>query len=91
MEAPFSSFTGRRAKRWDSWSWGPSSRQNKLEVIGAELQKLVQQGLDGVWVFHTFFQCRVAPLAERTWSMRMYNSPIDPDHASLEELAKDKV
>jgi hypothetical protein len=30
-----------------------SSWQNKLEIIGAELQKFVQQGLDGVWVFHT--------------------------------------
>jgi len=48
VEAPFPSFTGRRLERRESWSWGPSSRQNKLEVIEAELQKLVQHGLDGL-------------------------------------------
>ena len=37
VEAPFPSFTGRRPERLESWSWGPSSRQNKLEIIGAEL------------------------------------------------------
>ena len=36
-EVPFLPFTGRRPKRWDSWSWGPSSWPNKLEVIEAEL------------------------------------------------------
>ena len=55
-EAPFPPFTGRRPERQESWSWGPSSRQNKLVVIEAELQKLVQDGLDGLWVFHTFFR-----------------------------------
>ena len=40
-EAPFSPFTRRRPKRRESWSWGASSRQNKLEVIEVELQKLV--------------------------------------------------
>ena len=71
---------------------GPASVQrNKLEIIKAELQKLVQQGLDGVWVFHTFFRRRVAPLAERTWPMWMYSGPMDPDRASLEKLAKDEV
>ena len=63
MEALFSLFTERRPERRESWSWGPSSRQNKLEIIGAELQKLLQHGLDGLWVFHTFFLRRVAPLA----------------------------
>ena len=37
MEAPFPSFTGRRPERRESWSWGPSSQQNKLEIIRAEL------------------------------------------------------
>ena len=64
MEAPFPPFTGRRLERWESWSWGPSSWQNKLEVIEAELQKLVHHGLDGLRVFHTF-RHRGAPLAER--------------------------
>ena len=32
---------------------GPSSWLNKLEVIEAELQKLVQHGLDGLRVFYT--------------------------------------
>ena len=36
-EAPFPPFIGRRPERRESWSWGPSSRQNKLEIIGAEL------------------------------------------------------
>jgi len=40
-EAPFSPFTRKRPERRKSWSWGPSSWQNKLEVIEAELQKLV--------------------------------------------------
>ena len=37
VEAPFPLFTERRPERRESWSWGPSSRQNKLEVIEAEL------------------------------------------------------
>ena len=56
-----------------------------------ELQKLVQHGLYGLWVFHTFFRRRVAPLVERRQPMWMYSGPTDPDHASLEKLAKDKV
>ena len=40
-EVPFLPFTGRRPKRRESWLWGPSSWHNKLEVIKAELQKLV--------------------------------------------------
>jgi len=78
-------------ERRDSWSWGPSSRQNKLEVIGAELQKLVRQGLDGLRVFHTFFRYWVTPLVERMRPMWMYTGLIDPDLASSEELAKDKI
>ena len=90
MEALFSPFTGRRPERRESWSWGPSSRQNKLEIIRAELQKLVQHGLDGLRVFHTFFHHRVAPLAERTWLMWLYFGPMDPDYASPVELVKDE-
>ena len=56
-----------------------------------ELQKLVQQGLNGVRVFHTFFRHRVTPLAERTQPMWMYNGLMDPDRVSPEELEKDKV
>ena len=48
VEAPFPPFTRRRPERWESWSWGSSSLQNKLEVIEVELQKLVQHGLDGL-------------------------------------------
>ena len=48
MEAPFPAFIGGRLERRDSWLWGPSSRQDKLEMIRAKLQKLVKQGLDGV-------------------------------------------
>ena len=51
----------------------------------------MQQGLDGVRVFHTFFYRQVTLLVERTWPMWMYTGPTDPDHTSLEELAKDKV
>ena len=91
-EALFPPFTGRRLERQESWSWGPASRQNKkLEIIGAELQKLMRHGLDRVRVFHTFFHHRVAPLEERTRSMWMYGGPMDPDHASPEELANDEV
>ena len=39
--APFPPFTEKRPERQESWSWGPSSWQNKLEVIEVELQKLV--------------------------------------------------
>ena len=56
-----------------------------------ELQKLVQHGLDGLRVFHTFFRCRVTPLAERRQPMWNYLGPIDPDRTSPEELAKDEV
>ena len=90
VEALLSPFTKRRLEGWKSWSWGPSSRQNKLEVIEAELQNLVQHNLDGLWVFHTFLRCRVAPLAERRWPMWNYFGPTDLDCASSEELAKDE-
>jgi len=56
-----------------------------------ELQKLVQHGLDGLRVFHTFFYRRVAPLADRRRPMWMYSGLMDPDRVSPEELAKDKV
>ena len=51
----------------------------------------MRNGLDRVRVFHTFFRCRVALLAERARSMWMYTGPTDPDHASSDELASDEV
>ena len=36
-DTPFPPFIGRRPERRESWSWGPSSRQNKLGIIEAEL------------------------------------------------------
>ena len=56
-----------------------------------ELQKLVQHDLDGLWVFHTFFHHRVAPLAERRQPMWAYSGPMDLNCTSPEELTKDKV
>ena len=92
MEAPFPSFTSRRPKRQESWSWGPAIRQKKkVEIIEVELQKLVRCGLDEVRVFHTLFHRRVAPLAESTRPMWKYNGLMDPDRASLEELLNDEV
>ena len=92
MEVPFPVFTGGRPERRDSWSWGPSCREKKkVEIIEAELQKLVRRGLDGVRVFHTLYHCRVAPLAERTRPMWRYDGPSDPNHVSLEELSNDEV
>ena len=92
MESSFPPFIDRRPERRDSWSWGPSSQEKKkLEIIEAELQKLVKRGLDGVRVFHTIFHHRVAPLKERTRPMWMYNGPTDSDRASPEELLKDEV
>ena len=84
-------FTGMRPERRESWSWGPSNRQNKLEIIGAELRKLLQHGLDGVRVFHTLFHRLVALLAERTGPMWLYSGPTNPDYASSVELVKDEV
>ena len=51
----------------------------------------MQHGLDGVRMFHTFFHHRVTLLAERTRLMWLYSGPTDPDRASPEELATDKV
>ena len=48
-------------------------------------------GLDRVWVFHTLFRHRVAPLAERMRPMWKYNGPSDPDRALPEELPNDEV
>ena len=62
-----------------------------MEIIKAELQKLVQRGLDGVRVFHTLFHHQVAPLAERTRPMWKYSGPTDPDRALPEELPNDEV
>ena len=56
-----------------------------------ELQKLLQHGLDGVQVFHTFFHYRVTSLAERTQPMWLYSGPMDLDRVSPVELAKDEV
>ena len=91
MDAPFLAFTGGRLERRDSWSWGPSRREKKVEIIEEELQKLVRRGLDGVRVFHTLFRRRVAPLAERTRSMWKYNGPTDSDRVLSEELPNDEV
>ena len=62
-----------------------------MEIIEAELQKLVRHGLDGVRVFHTLYRRRVALLAERARPMWRYGGPSDPDRASLEELPNDEV
>ena len=92
MEAPFLPFTGGRTEKQDSWSWGPASQQKKkVEIIEVELQKLVRHGLDGVWVFHTLYHRRVAPLVERARPMWKYDGPSDPDHASSKELSNDEV
>ena len=78
MEALFLPFTGRRLERRESWLWGSFSRQNKLGIIEAELQKLLQHGLNGLRVFHTFFHHRVTPLSERMRPMWLYSGPTDP-------------
>ena len=62
-----------------------------MEIIEAELQKLMRRGLDGVRVFYTLYRHRVAPLAERSWPMWRYDGPSDPDHVSPEELPDDEV
>ena len=51
----------------------------------------MQHGLDGVWVFHTLYHHRVAPLAERVWPMWKYGGRTDPDRVSPEELPNDEV
>ena len=66
MDAPFLAFTGGRLERRDSWSWGPSRREKKVEIIEVKLQKLMRRGLDGARVFHTLYRRWVAPLAERS-------------------------
>ena len=91
-EAPFPAFNDGRPEKQDSWSWGCSRREKKkVEIIEEEHQKLVRCSLDGVRVLHTFFRHWVAPLAERTRPMWKYNGPMDPDHASSEELPNDEV
>ena len=92
MEAPFPSFTSGRPEKQDNWSWGCAHKEkHKVGVIEEELWKLVRRGLDGVWVFHTLYCCRVASLVERTQPMWKYNGPSDPDRVSPEELPDDKV
>ena len=56
-----------------------------------ELQKLLQHGLNGLWVFHTFFHHWVTLLVERTRPMLLYSGLTGPDRASPMELAKDEV
>ena len=91
-EVLFPPFTGRRPERLDSWSWGPTSWQKKkVEIIEAELQKLVRHGLNGVWMFHTLFRRRVAPLAEKTQPMWNHNGPTNPDRVLPKELPNDEV
>ena len=70
---------------------GSCRSAEQVEVIEVELQKLMQHGLDGLQVFHTFFHHRVTPRVERTRPMWEYIGPMDPDRTSPEELPKDKV
>ena len=56
-----------------------------------ELQRLMQHGLDGLRVFHTFFHRWVAPLVKTRRPMWEYSGPMDPDCALPEELSKDEV
>ena len=85
-------FTGGRLEKQESWSWGCAKKEkHKVGVIEEELRKLVKRGLDGVWVFHTLYRSRVAPLAERTQPMWKYSGPSDLDRASPEELSDDEV
>ena len=51
----------------------------------------MRRGLDGVWVFHTLYRHRVAPLAERVWPMWKYGGRTDPNRVSPEELPNDEV
>ena len=44
VEVPFPMFTEKRPERRESWSWGPTRQQNKLEIIETELRRLVQHG-----------------------------------------------
>jgi len=62
-----------------------------VEIIEEELQKLMRRDLDGLWVFHTLYRRRVAPLVERARPMWRYGGPSDPDRASPEELPDDEV
>ena len=91
MEAPFLVFTGGRLERRDSWSWGPSRREKKVEIIEEELQKLMRHGLDGIRVFHTLYRRRVVLLAERSRPIWRYGVPSDPARVSPEELTDDEV
>ena len=56
-----------------------------------EFQRIMQHGLDGLRVFHTFFRHRITPLAERSWPMWQYAGPIDPDCPSSKELSGDEI
>ena len=62
-----------------------------MEIIEEELWKLMQRGLDGVWVFHTLYHRQVTPLAERVRPMWKYSGVLDPDRVSLEELLDHEV
>ena len=73
MEASFPMFTGGRPEKRESWTWGPSRQQKKLAIIEPELQKLMQNSLDGLCVFDTFFHRQVAPLGERTRPLWEYS------------------
>ena len=44
-----------------------------------------------MWVFHTIYRHRVAPLAERTHPMWEYGGRSDPDRASPDELPDDEI
>ena len=76
--ALFSAFTGGRPVKQKSWSWGCTHMErHKVEVIEAELRKLVRGGLDVVRVFHTLYRrwrrgrtrCG-STVAGRTWTVR---------------------
>ena len=70
---------------------GPLQPVEEARDLEAELQKLLQHGLNGVRVFHTFFHRWVTPLVERIRPMWLYSNPMDPDRVSPVELAKDEV
>jgi hypothetical protein len=71
---PFPSFTGACPVRKDSWTWGrPTAEKERAEVLEKVLWKcIMEDGLDGVWLFGTMFSHRVIPLAIRTTKIWEY-------------------
>jgi hypothetical protein len=78
--------------RKESWTCPPTPKKERVGVLEMALRKrVVEEGLDGVWLFGTMFTRQVVPLAVKTTKMWEYTGPADPNWVSPVVVSNDEV